>query len=345
MRLLILGGTWFLGRAVAELAIERGHDVTTFTRGRSGTDVPGTVPVRGDRTSGTDLTRLAGTGSWDAVVDTSGMTPAMVETAAVSLAEAVAFYVFTSTVNVFQGWPLTPLDDASPLRVYTPDGPAGESVADRYGREKVGAEQAVTRSFPGRAALLRPGVIVGPYEYVGRIPWWLRRLARGGRVLAPGTPDQAIQPIDVRDVATFALDTAEEHRTGSFNLAAPIGSATFGGFLGACRQAVGSDAHLEWVEHDFLIHHKVREWVELPLWRPYAGTWALDAERARTAGLTCRPLATSVADTWTWLTGTGQLVDHERAAELGIAAEREAELLAAWDARYDPAGSALTVLP
>jgi 2'-hydroxyisoflavone reductase len=339
MRLLILGGTWFLGRALAELAIGRGHEVTTFTRGRSGTDVPGTVPVRGDRSNGADLARLVEAGPWDAVVDTSGMSPATVETAAACLAGVAAFYVFTSTVNVFRGWPLTLLDDASPLRVYTPDGPAGESGPDRYGREKVGAEEAVTRSFPGRAALLRPGVIVGPYEYVGRIPWWLRRVARGGRVLAPGTPDQAIQPIDVRDVAAFALDTAERQRTGAFNLAAPIGSATFGGFLDACRQAVGGDARLEWVGHDFLIRHGVREWVELPLWRPHEGTWRLDAERARTAGLTCRPLATSVADTWTWLTETGQLVDHERAAALGLTAEREAQLLTAWDARYDPAGS------
>ncbi|MFD9950233.1 NAD-dependent epimerase/dehydratase family protein [Nonomuraea sp. NPDC059023] len=333
MRLLILGGTWFLGRALAELAIERGHIVTTFTRGRSGKDVRGTTPIRGDRTNSTDLAHLATSGPWDAVVDTSGMTPAMVETAAACLAGAANFYVFTSTVNVYRGWPTTPLDDASPLRTYTPEPPSGESGLDKYGREKVGCEQAVTSAFPDRAALLRPGVIIGPYEYVGRVPWWLRRLARGGRVLAPGTAAWPIQPIDVRDVAAFALDTAERQRAGSYNLAAPIESATFGELLDACQQATGSDARLEWVDHDFLIRHGVREWVELPLWRPYAGTWRLDAAHARTAGLECRPLATSVADTWKWLSDAGQLLDHERAAELGIAPEREAELLAAWDAR------------
>ncbi|MEU6712944.1 NAD-dependent epimerase/dehydratase family protein [Nonomuraea sp. NPDC046802] len=329
MRLLILGGTWFLGRFLAEQALERDHNVVTFTRGKSGSDIRGAAPHRGDRTSDRDMADLAAAGPWDVVIDTSGMTPDMVERSARALATATDRYVYVSTVNVYRGWPTEPLDDDSPIRPYTPYGPPGESGADEYGREKAGCEQAVTETFGDRATILRPGVIIGPHEYVGRIPWWLRRLAAGGMVLAPGTPDWPIQPIDVRDVAAFALDSAERQLTGSCNLAAPIGSATFGDLLEACQQATGVPAVLEWVPHTFLQAQGVREWTELPLWRPYTGTWRVDAARARAAGLTCRPLAETVADTWEWLQ-TGPALDHERAAELGITPEREAAVLAAW---------------
>ncbi|MEU6413925.1 hypothetical protein [Microbispora sp. NPDC046933] len=133
-------------------------------------------------------------------------------------------------------------------------------------------------------------MIVGPHEYVGRIPWWLRRIAAGGRVLAPGTPDWPIQPIDVRDVAAFTLHAAEYHLSGPYTLAAPIGSATFGDLLETCEQVTGSTATVEWVDHDFLIAQQVTEWTELPLWRPYPGIWRIDAARTRAAGPTCRPL-------------------------------------------------------
>src|SRR5690606_26642693 len=362
MRLLILGGGWFLGRALIEQALERDHNVVTFTRGKSGGDAPGAALHRGDRAKDRDMADLAAMGPWDVVIDTSGMTPDMVERSSRALVEEVDRYLYVSTVNVYQGWPTQPLDDSSAVRPYLPSrpsgepgaaqhgppkplddssavrsylpyGPSGESGADQYGREKVGCEQAVTSVFGDRATLLRPGVIIGPHEYVGRIPWWLRRIAGGGRVLAPGTPDWSIQPIDVRDVAAFALDVVEQQLTGSFNLTAPIGSATFGGLLDACRQATGGPAELEWVDHDFLISQGVREWTELPLWRPYPGTWKVDSPRARAAGLTCRPLTDTVIDTWEWLSKAGPQPVHERAAELGISPEREAAVLAAWASR------------
>ncbi|MEQ4717934.1 NAD-dependent epimerase/dehydratase family protein [Nonomuraea sp. B19D2] len=332
MRLLILGGTWFLGRTLAEQALERDHNVVTFTRGKSGSDVPGAAPHRGDRASDRDMAELAAAGPWDVVIDTSGMTPDLVQRSTQALADATGRYVYVSTVNVYTGWPTDPLDDDSPVRPYTPYGPPGESGADQYGREKSGCEQAVTTVFGDRATILRPSVIFGPYEYVGRIPWWLRRIAKGGLVLAPGTSDRPIQPIDVRDVAAFALHAAEQQLGGSFNLSAPIGSATFGELLEACRQVTGIPAVLEWVPHDFLIAQGVREWTELPLWRPYPGTWRVNAARARAAGLTCRPLADTVADTWRWLNEAGPRLDHERASELGITPEREAAILAAWAA-------------
>ncbi|MEU9885333.1 NAD-dependent epimerase/dehydratase family protein [Sphaerisporangium sp. NPDC051011] len=337
MRLLILGGTKFLGRAVAEEALCRGHEVVTFNRGASGADVPGVTAVRGDRTSGEDLEALAAQGDWDGVIDTSGMTASLVQRSASALSGSVARYVFVSTVNVYKGWPDLPLTDDSLVREYIPVGPAGESGAEEYGRLKAGCEQAVSDCFGDRATLLRPGVILGPHEYVGRIPWWLNRIRAGGRVLAPGRPDWPIQPVDVRDVATFALDVAERDLAGSYNVTAPIGHSTFGRFLNTCLQVTGAGAELVWVEDAFLREHGVPEWVGLPLWRDYEGTWHVDAARARAAGLRCRPLEETVADTWQWLCG-GTAVSSERAAELGISREREAELIATWDTRTEAAG-------
>ncbi|GAA3679274.1 NAD-dependent epimerase/dehydratase family protein [Nonomuraea antimicrobica] len=331
MRLLILGGTWFLGRALAEQALQRGHQVVTFTRGKSGQDVPGVTAIRGDRTEPRDLGDLAQHGPYDSVIDTSGMTPDLVEISTSALRHQADHYVYVSTVNVYKGWPTEPLTDGSPVRRWSWSAPPGESAADQYGREKAGCEESAVHIFgTDRTLLLRPGVIIGPHEYVGRIPWWLRRISEGGLVLAPGRANWPIQPIDVRDVAAYALDSAERQLSGSCNLAAPIGSATFGDLLEACRQATGVPAALEWVSHDFLIEQGVREWTELPLWRPYIGTWRVDSARARAAGLTCRPLADTVADTWEWLNHAGPALNNERAAELGITPEREAAILAAW---------------
>ncbi|WP_449061497.1 NAD-dependent epimerase/dehydratase family protein [Planomonospora algeriensis] len=331
MRILLLGGAVFLGRALTDDALQRGHDLTAFNRGRSGPDLPGVTVIRGDRTSSEDLEVLAERGPWDAVIDTSGMTTTLVEDSARALVNSVGRYVLISTVNVYKGWPVHPLDDSSPVREYTPVGPPGESDADEYGRLKAGAELAVTTTYGQRATLLRPGVILGPHENVGRLPWWLKRIEEGGRVLAPGAPDWPIQPIDVRDVAAFALDAVEQDHAGSYNLTAPIDSSTFGELLDLCQEVAGVKADLEWVPDAFLRAQGVPEWVGLPLWRDYPGTWHMDAVRARNAGLTCRPLAATVADTWEWVRG-GIALEGERFAELGISREREAEILTAWDA-------------
>lgn len=338
MRLLILGGTWFLGRVLVEKALHRGHAVCTFNRGKSAPDLPGVEALRGDRTSSEDLAALADRGPWDAVLDTSGMTDGIVQASTQALAEVAGRYAFVSTVNVYQGWPTDPLTDTSPVRPYHPEGPEDESGPDRYGRLKSGCEQAVTRVFGDAGLLFRPGVIIGPYEYVGRLPWWLRRVVRGGRVLAPGSPTWPIQPIDVRDVATFILDAVENGLGGSYNLAAPIGHSTFGEFLEACREVTGGGAEFVWVVDAFLVEQGVGMWTELPLWRPYAGTWHVDAARARAAGLRCRPLPETVTDTWEWLSRGEREVDNFRAAELGIDPERERRVLTAWASRAEAVG-------
>jgi nucleoside-diphosphate-sugar epimerase len=171
-------------------------------------------------------------------------------------------------------------------------------------------------------------VVLGPREYVGRLPWWLRRVASGGRVLAPGSPDRSVQPVDVRDLADFALLAAERGIPGAFNVAAPVGRETFGGMLRACAEVTGSGAELVWVPDAQLLAQGVRQWSEMPLWRTFPGVWQVDPGAALAAGLTCRPLDATVADTWTWLRSTGMVQDDERAGEIGLSRERERQILA-----------------
>ncbi|MFD8143376.1 NAD-dependent epimerase/dehydratase family protein [Streptomyces sp. NPDC059708] len=336
MRILVLGGGWFLGRAVIEGALGRGWDVTAFNRGRSGSVPEGVETVRGDRTSDADLKRLAEAGSWDVVVDTSSgeLAPRYVLAAVEALRPVVGRWVHVSTVSVYRGWPHQPLTEDSALLEAPAD--ADESFGytgvdgspTKYGFQKAGAEQAVRRSFGGDAVILRPGVILGPGEYVGRLPWWLRRAERGGAILAAAPSARPVQPVDVRDVAAFALDQAAGTGGGAFNVAhpAPISIAEF---LTHCLAVTGGVGHLVWADPAVLEDHGVRQWTEMPLWRTASGVWSVDASRAVAAGLSCRPLATTISDTWEWLKADGRPVEHPRAAEHGIAADKEAAILAA----------------
>lgn len=334
MRLLILGGTRFVGQAVAVAAVARGWEVTTFNRGVSGVDVAGVRPVRGDRGHPGDLARLAGAGPWDAVVDTSGYVPRMVLAACEQLEPVAARYVFTSTVSVYSGWPVVPLSETSEVLYCPADaGPDyGEDVEDgptRYGYQKSGCELAVMQIYGiDRSAILRPGVILGPREYVGRLPWWLNRVAAGGRVLAPGSPDRSIQPVDVRDLAGFAIQSAADGISGAYNVTAPLGEETFGELLGACAKVTRSDAEFVWVPDEQLLAHGVRQWSEMPLWRTFPGVWQVNAAAAQAKGLVCRPLAATVADTWSWIQGGSIRRGDERAGEIGISRDREQQILA-----------------
>lgn len=331
MDVLVLGGSWFLGHAVVEAALAAQLNVTTFRRGQSGEGAAGVRLVRGDRTNAADLARLAGEGPWDLVLDTTGYVPREALAVARALESVAARYVFVSTVSVYEGWPTQPLTDDSPVLDCPSDagpdyGYDGDPGPSTYGFGKAGCERAILETFgPERTTVLRPGVILGPREYVGRLPWWLRRFERGGQVLCPGDPGRSIQPIDVRDVAQFALDAS----AGVFNLTAP-GTDTFGSFLGACAEVTKSSAKAVWVDEDYLAGQGLKQWTELPLWRTYAGAWDVDASRARANGLITRPLRDTVLDTWNWMQDS-EMVEHERAGELGISPEREAEVLAKWN--------------
>lgn len=334
MRLLVLGGTRFVGRATVCAAVKAGWEVTTFNRGQSGPPLEGTRTIHGDRTNPEGLARLADAGPWDAVVDTSGYVPRNVLTVAETLKDCAARYVFMSTVSVYAGWPVDPLSEASTVLECPPDADRdfGEDVEDgpsQYGYQKSGCETAVRDVFGGtQSIVLRPGVVLGPHEYVGRLPWWLRRVAAGGRVVAPGSSGRAIQPVDVRDLAAFALSTCAAGGTGTFNVTAPVGWVTFGELLDACAEVTQSQPDFVWVPDKTLVELGVRQWSEMPLWRVHAGVWRIDSNRAAAAGLGCRPLIETVGDTWRWMLESGYLEQNERAAEIGLRPAREREILA-----------------
>lgn len=330
-----MGGTWFLGKAVVESALSRGWVVTTFNRGRSGRDVPGIEVVHGDRTVRDDLLKLAQHGPWDAVIDTSSseLSPREVGLAAGSLQDRAGRWVHISTVSVYEGWPHQPLTEKSQLLECPADADASfgytgeDGSPTQYGFQKAGGERAVAEVFDDSAVFLRPGVILGPGEYVGRLPWWLERAKRGGRILAPAPAEQLIQPVDVRDVARFALDQAASSSSGGFNVTHPEG-ISFSGFLYECLAVTKSDGTPVWVDAIVLAEQGMKQWTELPLWRTHAGVWAVDSQRASEAGLRCRPIVETVRDTWKWWAEDGRPVDHPRWAEHGIAPEKEARILA-----------------
>ncbi|MFB7512871.1 NAD-dependent epimerase/dehydratase family protein [Streptomyces sp. NPDC056144] len=335
MRILVMGGTWFLGKAVAEGALARGWKVTTFNRGRSGADVPGVEAVHGDRTVREDVRKLATHGPWDAIIDTSSseLPPRDVLLATSELADRAQRWVHISTVSVYEGWPHEPLTEDSPLLQCPPDadgsfGYTGENGSPtQYGFQKAGGERAVAEAFGDEVVFLRPGVILGPGEYVGRLPWWLERAKRGGRILAPGPAEQRIQPVDVRDVANFALDQADGTDRGGFNVTHPEG-ISFADFLGECLRVTGAEGEPVWADPSELARHAVAQWTEMPLWRTHAGVWAVDSQRAVDAGLRCRPLVETIRDTWNWWSADGRPVAHPRWDDHGVDAEKEALILA-----------------
>ncbi|MEW9530228.1 NAD-dependent epimerase/dehydratase family protein [Microbispora sp. NPDC049125] len=335
MRLLVIGGSVFLGRAIVEEALARGHEVTTFNRGRSGADLPGVEAVHGDREVHADLERLVEGRRWDAVVDVCGFTPRVVLDSARTLSGHASHYTFISSISAYADRLETPgIDENSPTFECPPD--AGADDGD-YGELKAGCERAVEQYFDGGALVVQPGLIIGPHENVGRLPWWLTRIAAGGRVLAPGDPSRPIQLIDARDIAEFTLDHAEKGTTGRFLNGGVRGRVTFGSWLEECVAVTGSGAELVWVDDRFLVDQGVEEWTELPLWLPpvYPGAWDFSSAKAEAAGLTCRPLAETVRDTWEWLKDIPVDERSFGSARLshGIDPDKEARILAEWDAR------------
>jgi 2'-hydroxyisoflavone reductase len=210
-------------------------------------------------------------------------------------------------------------------------GDYGENIEDgptQYGYQKSGCELAVTSSFgPAHCTILRPGVILGPREYVGRLPWWLRRVRRGGHVLAPGDPSRFIQPIDVRDIADFTLMTVSRQLAGAYNVTAPKQRETFGQLLQACAEVTGSEAEFTWVSDAELLDAGVRQWSQLPLWRIFPGVWQVDSSAAQSVGLSSRIILDTVADTWAWMESDPADYADQRSAEIGVSPDLECQIL------------------
>ena len=304
MRLLVLGGTRFVGRAIVDEAVRRGYDVTTFTRGLSGEPRPGATAVHGDRASASDVSELAKR-DWDAVIDTSVLAPAHVAASAGLLAGHAGHYTYVSSLRAYRDWPRSGVDEDSPTHECPPDA-AGDLT---YSALKAGSERAVSRAFPGQCLLVRAGVTMGPHESPPRLAWWLERVAAGGQVLAPGGPGDRVRFVDVRDLAIWVIDNTRRQIPGAVNIPGSDRS-TFGDLLAACVKV--THAHraypvpeLVWMAHETLLDADVQPWWELPIWAPrtpeWAGTWQVSGERARMTGVHYRPLADTVRDTWAWL--------------------------------------------
>jgi 2'-hydroxyisoflavone reductase len=337
MDVLVLGGSVFLGRAVVSEAVAAGAAVTVFNRGRSGATPPGAEHVTGDRTSLADLTQLRGR-RFDLVVDTSGYVPAEVAMSAELLAPTCGHYAFVSSINAYPGWPTAAdyrdggVHDGSPDATRA-DVPSGMSESESYGWLKVGCELAVSRAFGAdRCAILRGGSIVGPDDSeVGRLPWWIDRVASGGEVLVPGEPSDPVALIDARDLARFALSGAP----GVFETAGPSGRDTRAVLMDSSLMATGSSASFTYVDSDWLDTQGVAFWTELPLWIPPSkgpSVFAHHSAETEAAGLRWRPLAETVRDTWQWQRAVpGGWQPAGRTS--GMSPERERLLLAAWHAR------------
>jgi nucleoside-diphosphate-sugar epimerase len=258
----------------------------------------------------------------------------MVTASATALCPVASRYIYLSTVNAYRGWPNEPLTDDSPT-FDAADGAVSENLdasrgsSPAYGPLKAACERAAQEHFKTDCLILRPGVVLGPYEYVGRLPWLLDRMVRGGPVLAAGDPARSIQPLDVRDLAAFILLAIADQLSGAMNVTAPIGHSTYGTLLDTCNQVTGNHAELIWVEDKWLAEQDVKPWTEIALWRLSPGAWAVSSARATRAGLTCRSLPDTIADTWDWL-GREQPIPHERASEIGLDPAKEQRLLAVW---------------
>ncbi|MFD1825270.1 MULTISPECIES: NAD-dependent epimerase/dehydratase family protein [Mumia] len=329
MRLLVLGGTHHVGRAAVEEALARGHEVTTLTRGTSGPPADGVDARYADRRDPAAVAAALGDDSWDAVFDTWSQEPSTVRTGARLLADRVAHYGYVSSRSVY-AWPPAPgADESAPVV----DGDPDIDDASDYGAAKRGAELAVLDAFGERALVARAGLVIGPYEQVGRLPWWLERVARGGEVLAPGPADRPLQYVDGRDLAAWMLDCAEAKTGGVVDAVSPPGHTTTQALLHACVAATRADASLVWAPPEVLAAEGITGWSDLPIWVPptgdLAGLHESDTRAAYEAGLRCRPIEETVADTWAWLQAEGRPTSaHPERQPSGIDAETERLILA-----------------
>ncbi len=342
MRLLVIGGSVFLGQAFAAEALARGWEVTTFNRGKTARDLPGVEVIRGDREVQADLDRLAAAGPWDAVVDVCGYVPRVVRASVAALAGQVRSYVYVSSINAVQGWPETAVDESSPRQECASD--AGPEDGD-YGVLKAGCERAVEEGFPQGALVLQPGLIIGPGDRAVRLAWWLDRAARGGRMVAPGAPERIMQLIDARDIAAFGLDQVEQGGTGRYLVSGSPANTTWGEYLGSCVEATGAGAELVWVDDELLREHEVEPWTELPLWMPedeLGAAWEPSSAKALAAGLRTRPVTESIRDTWAWLAtpdghqeafGNYRSTAQRKVIQRGLDPEKEQAILRALAAR------------
>ena len=328
MRLLIIGGTRFVGRHIVEAALARGHEVTLFHRGQTNADLfPQVEHLSGNRDG--DLAPLRDR-AWAAVIDTCGYVPRIVRQSAELLASSVAHYTFISSISVYAEDAPAGMDEDSPVATIA-DETREDITEESYGALKVLCERVVQQTYADRALVVRPGLVVGPHDHTDRFTYWPHRIARGGEVIAPGDPDQAVQFIDARDLGDWIVRAVEARLSGTYNATGPDYRLLMRRFLETCVAVAQSDARLTWLSEEFLLNAKVEPWSQMPVWVPAkdAKFDTVNNDRAINAGLTYRPLRITINDTLVW--ANTRPIDH--AWRSGLTPERERELLAAWHNR------------
>ncbi|MBZ0286837.1 MAG: SDR family oxidoreductase [Anaerolineae bacterium] len=332
MKILILGGTHFLGRHLTESALKAGHEVTLFNRGKTNPGLFKNVEyLKGDRDA-SDLSALKGR-QWDAVVDTCGYVPRVVRESAELLADNVAHYTFISTISVYSDTTQYNMDEGGPLATIE-DASREDVTGETYGALKVLCEKAAEAVMPGRVLHVRSGLIVGPHDPTDRFTYWPVRVALGGEILAPGHPNMRVQFIDARDQAEWVLAMAAARKAGIYNVTGPDYNLTMGKLLDTCKNVTRSDATFTWVNDEFLMEHEVGPFSELPLWIPetYNGLQSLNIDKALADGLAFRPLEDTIRDTLKWNSlRTG--AEGSIKARAGLMQDREQTLLQAWKER------------
>lgn len=335
MKILILGGTRFLGLFLTETALRNGHQVTLFNRGKTAPELfPEVEKLIGDRNG--DLESLKGR-SWDAVIDPSGYLPWSVEDSAELLAESVGHYTFISSASVYDELEEPGIDEShstgtlsseriEELKAMEP----AEAIGENYGELKFLCEKEVEKSFPGRSLIVRPGLIVGPHDFTDRFSYWVNRVAKGGEVLAPGRRDKAVQFIDVRDLAEWIIRMVESKADGTYNATGPAAELTMEEFLNTCKETVGDRTEFVWIDEKFLLGHDVNGWSEMPLWIPdslnLGGFLSVDIRKALVAGLKFRPLEETIRETLAW-------EESRQPAEkkVGLDSDKEKAVLKDWN--------------
>ncbi|MCM3763651.1 NAD-dependent epimerase/dehydratase family protein [Neobacillus niacini] len=337
MKVLILGGTRFLGRALVEEGLKRGHELTLFNRGTNQATFPEVEQLIGDRNG--DLSLLKNR-QWDAVMDTCGFVPSQLEKMAAVLGANIQHYTYISSISVYKDWIPEQISEDYHLQTIEADQlkaveEGAVSPYEHYGALKVLCEAEAEKQWPGCVLQVRAGQLVGAFDYADRLPYWVQRVAQGGKVLVPGRPNRPVQLIDVKDIAAWVFDMAERRKAGTFNVTGPDEKITMEKLLNTCMNEANSKCEWVWVDEAFLKDHKVQPWTDMPLWipehyplegetEPWRGSFSINIEKAVDAGLSFRPLEETIREVYGWMQ-----TRNESSLNAGISRERELEILEA----------------
>ncbi|AST91510.1 NAD-dependent dehydratase [Sutcliffiella cohnii] len=336
MKVLVIGGTRFLGRFIVEEALKQGHEVTLFNRGNNQELFPQLETIIGDRTE--DLS-LLDTGKWDAAIDTCGFTPRAVDEMTKMLADKIDHYTYISSISVYKDWAVNNIDESYDVQTLSDDQVneigygTSEQINEHYGALKARCEQTAEQNLPNKTFSIRAGLLVGPHDYTDRFTYWVERIQKGGKVFVPGRKDRPLQWIDARDLASWIVKKVDEKVTGVYNVTGPAEMLTMENFLKACIEVTNSSSQLIWADEQFVTQKEIAPWSQLPLWipettplpgqkEPWIGTFTININKALHLGLTFRPIEETVHDTLQW-----DLTRGSRKKTAGLTLQLEKELL------------------